>query len=105
MGIELYNDGNHICVAFRDLVADEAVQANQFLIFDSDHAALIDPGGELTYTDLYLGIAGYTNVKELDYVIASHQDPDIVASLNKWLVGTNAKMVVPQLWERFIPAE
>ena len=103
MGIELYNDGKHICVAFRDLVAEEAVQANQFLIFDSDHAALIDPGGELTYTDLYLGISGYTNVKELDYVIASHQDPDIVASLNKWLVGTNAKMVVPQLWERFIP--
>ena len=48
MGTELYNDGKHICVAFRDLIASEAVQANQFLIFDSDHAALIDPGGELT---------------------------------------------------------
>ncbi len=103
MATELYNDGEHICVAFRDLVASEAVQANQFMIFDSDHAALIDPGGELTYTDLYLGIAKYMNVKELDYVVASHQDPDIVASLNKWLVGTNAKMVVPELWERFIP--
>ena len=103
MGTELFNNGKHICVAFRDLVASEAVQANQFLIFDSDHAALIDPGGELTYSDLYLGIANYMNVKELDYVIASHQDPDIVASLNKWLVGTNARMVVPALWERFIP--
>ena len=103
MGTELFNNGKHICVAFRDLAAAEAVQANQFLIFDSDHAALIDPGGELTYTDLYLGIANHMNVKELDYVIASHQDPDIVASLNKWLVGTKAKMVVPELWERFIP--
>ncbi|RMG33627.1 MAG: FprA family A-type flavoprotein [Gammaproteobacteria bacterium] len=104
MATELYNDGNHICVAFRDLVSgEEAVQANQFLIFDSDHAALIDPGGEMTYSDLYLGIAQYMNVKNLDYVVASHQDPDIVASLNKWLVGTNAKMVVPALWERFIP--
>ncbi|HHH13376.1 MAG TPA: FprA family A-type flavoprotein, partial [Thiolapillus brandeum] len=28
---------------------------------------------------------------------------DIVASLNKWMVGTNAKVVVPALWERFIP--
>ena len=103
MSIELYNDGNHICVAFRDLVSGEAVQANQFLIFDSDHAALIDPGGELTYTDLYLGIAKYMNVKNLDYVVASHQDPDIVASIHKWLVGTNCKVVVPALWERFIP--
>ena len=103
MAIELYNDGEHICVAFRDLVSDEAVQANQFLIFDADHAALIDPGGELTYTDLYLGISKYMNVKNLDYVIASHQDPDIVASIHKWLVGTNCKVVVPELWERFIP--
>lgn len=103
MSIELYNDGEHICVAFRDLVSGDAVQANQFLIFDDNHAALIDPGGELTYTDLYLGIAKYMNVKNLDYVIASHQDPDIVASIHKWLVGTNCKVVVPELWERFIP--
>lgn len=103
MPVELYNDGNHICVAFRDLVSGEAVQANQFLIFDSDHAALVDPGGDLTYSRLFMDISKYMNAKDIDYVIASHQDPDIVASLNKWLVGTNCKVVVPALWERFIP--
>ena len=103
MAVELYNKGNHVCVAFRDLVTGEAVQANQFLICDSDHAALIDPGGDLTYSALFMGISNYMNVKSLDYVVASHQDPDIVASLNKWLVGTDCKVVVPALWERFIP--
>lgn len=103
MPVELYNKGNHVCVAFRDLVSGEAVQANQFLIFDSDHAALIDPGGDLTYSSLFMQISNYMNVKGLDYVVASHQDPDIVASLNKWLVGTDCKVVVPALWERFIP--
>ncbi len=103
MAVELYNKGNHVCVAFRDLVSGGAVQANQFLIFDDDHAALIDPGGDLTYTPLFMEISNYMNVKALDYVVASHQDPDIVASLNKWLVGTNCKVVVPALWERFIP--
>lgn len=101
--MELYNDGNHICVAFRDLVSGEAVQANQFFIYDNGHAALIDPGGELTYTALFMAMSNYINVKSLDYVVASHQDPDIVASLNKWMVGTNCQVVVPQLWERFIP--
>ncbi len=102
--MELFNNGQHVCLAFRDLVTGgEAVQANQFLVFDHDHAALIDPGGELTYSRLFLAISDYMNVKNLDYVIASHQDPDIVASLNKWLVGTEAKVVVPELWERFIP--
>ena len=103
MSVELYNRDGHICVAFRDLVTGDAVQANQFLIVDAEHAALIDPGGELTYTRLFMGISDYLNVKNLDYVIASHQDPDIVASINKWLVGTDCKVVVPSLWERFIP--
>ncbi|MGV6827051.1 MAG: MBL fold metallo-hydrolase [bacterium] len=103
MAEELYNKGSHVCVAFRDLVHGEAVQANQFLIVDEGHAALIDPGGELTYSRLFMEMGRYLNVKELDYVVASHQDPDIVASLNKWMVGTNCKVVVPALWERFIP--
>jgi flavorubredoxin len=101
--MELYNDGKHICVAFRNLVQGEAVQANQFFIVDNDHAALIDPGGELTYTALFMAMSNYINVRNLDYVLASHQDPDIVASLNKWMVGTGAKVVVPELWERFVP--
>lgn len=103
MSVELYNDGNHVCVAFRDLVTGDAVQANQFLIIDGGHAAIIDPGGELTYSRLYMALGNYLNVSGLDYVIASHQDPDIVASINKWLVGTDCKVVVPQLWARFIP--
>jgi flavorubredoxin len=101
--VELFNNGTHICVAFRDLVRGEAVQANQFFIYDNQHAALIDPGGELTYTALFMAMSDYINVKNLDYVIASHQDPDIVASLNKWMVGTNCKVVCPEIWSRFIP--
>jgi flavorubredoxin len=104
MSVELYNDGKHICVVFRDLVTgSDAVQANQFLIFDHEHAALIDPGGELTYTRLFMAISDYVNVNNLDFVLASHQDPDIVASINKWLVGTKCQVVVPALWERFVP--
>lgn len=103
MAVELYNHNSHICLAFRDLVTGDAVQANQFLIFDHNHAALLDPGGELTYSRLFVEISRYTNVKKLDYVVASHQDPDVVASLNKWLVGTDCRVVIPALWERFIP--
>ena len=103
MAMELYAKGGHACVMFSDLVTGEAVQANQFLIVDNGHAALLDPGGELTYTRLFMAVSDYTSVKGLDYVIASHQDPDIVASLNRWLVGTDCRAVVPELWERFIP--
>ncbi len=103
MALELYNKKGHVCVSFSDLVTGEAVQANQFLIVDNGHAAIIDPGGELTYSRLYMALGKYVSVRGLDYIIASHQDPDIVASLNRWMVGTNCKAVVPELWERFIP--
>ena len=51
MAIELYNDGNHICLAFSDLVAGDGVQANQFLIIDGKHEAILDPGGDDTPGD------------------------------------------------------
>lgn len=113
MPITLFDDGSHKCIAFPDLVkceetdtggkACESVQANQFLIVNNEHAALIDPGGNLTYSRLFMGISEYVFPKNLDFVIASHQDPDIVASLNKWLVGTSCKVMVPELWKRFVP--
>jgi len=106
MGVELFNNGHHICIAFSDLVDDSgsaAVQSNQFLIVTDGHGALIDPGGNMTYNALMMAMGKYFNFKELDYIFASHQDPDIVASINKWMVGTECKVVAPGIWERFLP--
>lgn len=114
MPVILFDNGSHKCIAFPDLVncdSDDddqqidcdSVQANQFLVVNNGHAALIDPGGNLTYTRLFMAISDFIFPKNLDYVIASHQDPDIVASLNKWLVGTRCKVLVPNLWKRFVP--
>ena len=108
MSVVLYEDEHHKCVAFNDLVAEsgggsDIVPANQFLIVSNDHAALIDPGGNLIYNRLFMGVSEHIFVKNLDYVIASHQDPDIVASLNKWLVGTKCKVMVPEIWTGFVP--
>jgi len=104
MSIELYNNNGHVNISFPDLVKDVAsVQSNQFLIVNDGHAALIDPGGELTYNGLYMAVSNYVKIKDLDYVLASHQDPDIVASINRWLSATNCKLVCPEIWDRFIP--
>lgn len=103
MGVELHNDGGHVCVAFNDLVDEAGVQSNQFLVIDGEESALIDPGGNLTFSRLYIHAGRYTTVKNLNYVIASHQDPDVVASVNKWLVGTSCKVVIAKVWERFLP--
>lgn len=102
-GMELFNNGTHSCISFHDLVTGDGIQANQFLVVDNDHAALIDPGGDLTFTPLKIAISSLVLLKDLDYVIASHQDPDIIASLGRWLSNTDSKVVTSALWSRFLP--
>jgi flavorubredoxin len=76
---ELFRSGDHRCIAFHDLVrGDDGVQANQFLIIDGAESALIDPGGSLLYTPLSLALSRYIKARDLTWVLASHQDPDVI---------------------------
>ncbi|XID75031.1 MBL fold metallo-hydrolase [Alkanindiges sp. WGS2144] len=99
----LFDNGVHKCISFTSLVKGEGVQANQFLIIDGQEAAVIDPGGDLTYTPLTIELSRYVRLENLKYVMASHQDPDIITSMPRWLVHTNAKIVASKLWARFLP--
>ncbi len=102
MAIELYNDGNHKCIGFYDLVIGEGIQSNQFLVVDGDNSALLDPGGDLIYNDLFMQSYKYLFTKNLEFVIGSHQDPDIISSLDKWMVGSDCKIIIPTIWKDFI---
>ncbi len=99
----LFDNSEHKCITFTSLVKGEGVQANQFLIVHKDRAAVIDPGGDLTYTPLTIELMKYIRLDKLDYVMASHQDPDIITSMPRWLVHTDAKIVASKLWARFLP--
>ncbi|MCG8394320.1 MAG: MBL fold metallo-hydrolase [Pseudomonadales bacterium] len=99
----LFHDNDHEVLRFADLVVGEGVQANQFCIRHGDRAALIDPGGDLTYTPLTIALSRRVNLNGLDYILASHQDPDIIASLPRWLMHTRCQVVVSRLWSRFLP--
>lgn len=101
--IELYSGGSHKCLLFDDIVTGEGVQSNQFLILNGDSSLLLDPGGDLTYTPLSLELSRHVDLKKLDYIFSSHQDPDIIAALDKWLLHTNAQVITSKLWARFLP--
>lgn len=103
MAAVLYDDGNHKCIAFTELVQGEGIQSNQFLIVDAGESMLIDPGGNLTYKHLLAEIASFVLPSHTRYIFASHEDPDIIASANGWLLITDAKIVIAKEWERFIP--
>ena len=104
MPYELFRRDDHVCIAFHDLVrGDDGVQANQFLVMHGGQSALIDPGGALLFTPLNLALSRYVQPKDLTYILASHQDPDIIGSVDRWLMYTPATVVCSRLWGRFIP--
>jgi flavorubredoxin len=101
----LYRDKNHACLMFTDLIDGDgqAVQSNQFLVVDHGQGAVIDPGGNLAYNELYMALSPFFTPSQLSYVLASHADPDIIASLDRWMSSTQAKLVISRVWERFAP--
>lgn len=104
MGTVLFDNGSHRCVAFTDLVmGDEGVQANQFLIVDNGQGALIDPGGDLLYTPLWLDVVQHLPLSGIRWILASHQDPDIIGAVGRWLANTPAQVACSRLWGRFVP--
>ncbi|PJK10566.1 MBL fold metallo-hydrolase [Lysobacteraceae bacterium NML95-0200] len=103
-GTVLFENENHLCVVFNDLVpGEDGVQANQFLVVDHGQAALIDPGGDLLYTPLWLAITGYAQLQDIRWILTSHQDPDVVGAVGRWLANTPSQVACSQLWGRFVP--
>ena len=102
--VVLYDKDGHRCVAFSNLVrGDDGVQANQFLIQDGGESAVLDPGGALLYNPLVLALGKHMKPHEMRWVLCTHQDPDIIGSVDKWLLYTEGTIVCSQLWGRFIP--
>jgi flavorubredoxin len=102
--IILYDDGVHKNVMLEDFDAGEiAVQANQHLIIHADEAMLLDPGGHKVYSKVLSETFAILSGRKLRYIFLSHQDPDVVAAINGWLMTTDADAYISSLWIRFVP--
>ncbi len=100
----LYDKGNHRNVLLEDFgLGGLSVQVNQHVIVHGDAGMILDPGGHKVYSRVLsetLAILGKTSLR---YIYLSHQDPDIVAAVNGWLLTTDAEAYISKLWLRFVP--
>lgn len=102
--ITLYEAPGHRNVLLEDFEAGGlAVQTNQHLIIDADEGMILDPGGHKVYSRVLSATLGLLGRGSLEHVFLSHQDPDIVAAINGWLMSTDAVGHVSSLWTRFVP--
>lgn len=80
-----------------------AVQANQHVIVDGAEGLILDPGGHKVYSKVLGATMSTLGPAKLKTIFLSHQDPDIVAAVNGWLMTTDAVAYVSSLWVRFVP--
>ena len=100
---KVFDNGSHQNILLEDFGHGEMVQANVHLIVDNEEGIILDPGGHKVFKHLLAEIGGLIGVDNLRYIFLSHQDPDIVAAINGWLMTTKAIAIAPVLWIRFIP--
>lgn len=101
----LYDDGHHKCVMFS--LEDEdhkeySLSVNQFLIIQQESAVLIDPGSGGVFGELYDAVSRHIDPTKIKFIFFSHQDPDVAGAIAEWSVATSAKLVMSQLWTRFM---
>lgn len=103
--VVLFDNGTHKNVLLEDFTAGGfAVQANQHVIVDGKSGMILDPGGHKIYSKVLAATTGLlTGGARLETIFLSHQDPDIVAAVNGWLMTTDAKAYCSSLWTRFVP--
>jgi len=99
----LFDNGTHKNLLLEDFGHGEMVQANVHLIVDSGKGMILDPGGHKVFKHLLQEVGTIIGVDNLQWIFFSHQDPDIVAAANGWLMTTKANAIASKLWLRFIP--
>jgi flavorubredoxin len=100
----LFEDGRHRNVLLEDFGLEGlAVQANQHLISHGSAGMILDPGGHKVYSKVLSTTMSLLGGRNLRYVFLSHQDPDIVAAVNGWLLTTDAEAYISKIWVRFVP--
>ncbi len=106
--IVLYEDATHKNVLLPEYGEGIAVQANQHLVIDKGRGMILDPGGHKVYSKVLAETmhqlhGSQAGGGQLQHIFLSHQDPDIVAAVNGWLMTTDATAWVSALWVRFVP--
>lgn len=80
------------------------IDTNEYLVTHHGESLLTDPGGMEIFPAVFSALSQETDLSALQYLFASHQDPDIISSLGLWLdVNPQLRCYTSWLWATFIP--
>ena len=89
MGFVLYESADHRCIAYNDLVPAKMACRPPFLISMGRSASSI-PAARCSTTPC-AGAGTQCASAQIDLILCSHQDPDVIGSVDKWLLYTKRR--------------
>ncbi|MDR9468366.1 MBL fold metallo-hydrolase [Marinospirillum sp.] len=101
----LYEDDEHEFVWFgweEEEGSNSFVQTNQCLIINGGQGYLFDPGGTYVFHQVLEQVTRYLHPRQINTLIATHQDPDVCSSAPYWMKATDAKLLISRLWLHFV---
>lgn len=103
--IKLYESEGHQFVLLNESEpgAEHGIRSNQYLVKHGDQGVLLDPGGFGVMPRVLAELLRYIEPSQVNAIILSHQDPDIVAGIVTWIELTTAPIYISKIWTRFLP--
>jgi flavorubredoxin len=80
------------------------IDTNEYLVINGDEAILTDPGGTEIFAPVFAAISTELDPRQVRNIFSSHQDPDVISSLQLWLeFNPELKCYLSRLWSTFVP--
>ena len=104
--VTIYEKGDH---AWRVIARDPErphylIDTNEYVITSRGVSMLTDPGGSEVFPAVFSALNEVCNPSTIEFIFASHQDPDIISSLALWLAfKPSLRCYTSWLWSAFIP--
>jgi len=102
----IYSEGDHKWgIISRDPEKPSyLIDTNEYVICKGNKLIITDPGGIEIFPSVITSISTEQNPIDIEYIFASHQDPDIISSLTLWLdINPSIKCFTSFLWSTFLP--
>lgn len=102
----IYEQGKHrwLAVARDPDKQSFLIDTNEYLVLNGDHALLTDPGGMEIFPSVFSALSTEFDPRKIQWLFASHQDPDIISSLSLWLdFNPEIRCYLSWLWGSFVP--
>ncbi len=102
----IYSEGDHKwgIIARDPDKPSYLIDTNEYVINKNEKLILTDPGGIEIFPSVLSSLSTEANPTNIEYIFASHQDPDIISSLTLWLeINPTIKCFTSYLWSTFLP--